>query len=167
MSGEFIGIDVHGLKELQEKFSRLPDAAIDAGTEEANRYIIDYERSKQPSYKYVSMAQAGYKISPAQIRFFFASGIWESDGEGGVKLNKYKRTQDLASGWKVLGRGKDQIVVNEAPGAKWVKDIRTQSQMMFLRGWTVIQEDVKDRMPEIIRKFEAGVKKAIHKLGLD
>ena len=155
----FIGIDVHGLKELRQKFEQLPDAVIGDGVELANEYLVNYEKTNQPSYRYVSLAEA-YAGRPTLRKM----QIWVFTHQPDIP---YHRTQELSGGWKTLGSGKNQIVVNEAQGAGWVKDIATQSRMMFLRGWTVIQQDVIERLPEITRKFEAGVKKALHRLGLD
>jgi hypothetical protein len=157
---DFIGFEVKGLKELQDKLKRLDDEAIGAGIEMANEYIVNYERTNQPTYTYVSIEQAGGFVSEKQRRFVMASL------DDGTMQIPYKRTQDLANDWQVLGKGINQIVVNENPAAPWVKDIKTQSRMMFLRGWTVIQQDIQERMTEIIRKFDAGVKKAIKKIGL-
>lgn len=161
-SNNFVGFEIKGLKELQERLSKLPIEAQDAGVEAANEYLVNLEKTLQPPYKYVSYKQAyGGFISDRQRRYVMAR-----IREGSIVI-PYRRTQTMRNMWRVEGKGRNQIVVNEHPAAQWLKDIQTQARMMFLRNWTVIQEDVRRNGAQILRKFEAGVSKAIRKLRLD
>ena len=156
----FIGINITGMKELAAKFSNFANDVIDAGVEEANKNIIAYEKTNEPSYKYVSLEQAYGGRSTLR-----AMQIWVFTHQPTIP---YQRSNELANGWVVEGIGRKQTVVNKAPGAAWVKDAATQARMMMLRGWTTIQQDVIDLVGEnLIAAFTAGVKRAIHRLGLD
>lgn len=160
--GGFVGIDVIGLEELRAKLRTLRPEAADAGVENANKYLLDYERTAQPPYSYVSFKQAyGGFFSERQRRFVMAN-----IADGGIVV-PYRRTQDLRKGWQLLGTGTNQLLVNEVPAAAFTKDEATQARMMKMRGWTTVQQDVRDRMAEIVRRFEAGAQKAMRKLGLD
>lgn len=153
-----IGIDTVGLKEVQEKLKDLPDEAIDAGVELANEYIVDFEKQYPPRVEH-GEGNPYHWSSDRQRRAYFASNGFG----GGIP---YQRTQTLAQGWTTEGSGKNQIVVNEVPYAKYVKDFQQQPGHMY-DGWDIIQTDVLNRMGQILRKFEAGVKDAIRRLGLD
>lgn len=85
--------------------------------------------------------------------------------EGTISI-PYRRTQNLRRGWERIGDGRNQIVVNQVPYAGYVKDIQSQSRGHMLRGWNVIQNDLRERMEEIVRKFDAGVDKALKRLAL-
>lgn len=159
MSSDFIGIEIIGDKELVERLGKLSPEMQDAGVESANVYVINKERAYIP-YKYVSTAQAGGWKSDKQRRYVMAA---IRRGEISVP---YKRTQELSKKWKVLGTGRNQIIVNEVPYSKWVKDIKTQTQGHMLRGWDVIQDDLRNWSKGILQKFEEGVRKAQKKLGL-
>lgn len=161
MADGFIGIDLRtsGLDKAIKDFDELPDAVIDAGTEAANEYIVDMERAYVP-YRHVTVAESGGWKSEKQRRYVMAR-----IREGTIKI-PYRRTQNLRRGWKTLGYGRNQIVVNEVPYAGWVKDIATQTQAHMLRGWEVTANDIRNKLGQIVRKFEAGAKKAIKRLGL-
>ena len=157
---ELIGIDISGNKELAAKLDKLPAQAADFGVEYANEYILNMQRTYVP-YKHVSVAQAGGWKSDAQRRYVMAK---IRSGEISVP---YNRTQTLRKGWKLVGKGRGQIVANEVDYAKWVKDIRSQSQGHMLRGWEVIPNELRNKAEQIVRRFEAGVKAGMKKLGLE
>ncbi len=157
MANELIGIQVDGLDEIQKKLAALPAEAGDQGVMSANAYILNIEKAN---------ARLPYSGEPF---------VWSSDAQrrkvfallraqGGPP---YKRSQTLSQGWQTLGYGKNQLVINETPYAAFVKDNSSQIVGHRLRGWKTIQQDVIERMGQIIRHFEAGVSKAIKKLGLE
>ena len=156
---DFVGIDVRGEKELAAKLEKLPLAAQDAGVEAANQKIISIEKI-YAKYRHVSVKQAGGWASDKQRKFVMAS-----IRDGRIKI-PYRRTQTLARNWKTYGSGRNQIVANETPYAQYVKDLAKQTMGHMLRGWDVIQTDLKNHMRGIVDAFDGGVKKAIRKLGL-
>ena len=156
---DFIGIEITGDKELAERLGKLSPEMQDAGVESANAYVVNKQQAYIP-YKYVSVAQSGGWKSERQRRYVMAA---IRSGEISIP---YSRTQNLRKGWKTLGTGRNQIIVNEVPYSKWVKDIKTQSQGHMLRGWDVIQDDLRNWSKGILQKFEEGVRKAQKKLGL-
>jgi len=155
----FVGVDIAGAKEIEEKLKQIPPEAQDAGVESAKVYIVNFEQA-YPPYTYVSIEQAGGWRSEKQRRYVMAR-----IREGSIQI-PYARTQTLRKGWRVEGSGRNQIVVNEVEYAPYVKDIQSQAQGHMLRGWGVVQTEIQDRMDEIVRKFDAGVKEALRKLGL-
>lgn len=156
---DFMGIDISGAKEIAEKLNQIPPEAQDAGVESANAYIVNFEQAYAP-YTYVSVEQAGGWKSERQRRYVMAR-----IREGSIQV-PYQRKQTLRKGWRVEGNGRNQIVVNEVDHAAVVKDIKSQSRGHMLRGWDVVQTEIQERVDEIVRKFDAGVKEALRKLGL-
>ena len=158
---DFIGVDIIGIKELQNKLAELPDEAQDAAAEEIAPYLVNVFK-QYPPYTYV--------------RFKAAYGGWFSDRqrkyvmarirEGTIVPGKSSRTQRLAQGWKVIGKGANSLVVNEVPYAGYVMGDDEQARMPRKIGWKTIGGLVRDRMDQIIRRADAGVKKAIRRLGL-
>lgn len=156
---DFIALELIGLKELQTKINRLPDAAADEGVEEASLYMVNVLH-QYPPQKRVTIAQAGGWKSDKQRRWFFAALR-----RGEIQV-PYHRTQQLADGWKILGYGKSSFIANETSYAKYVMGDGDQSRMHELIGWQKLQSFLTTRAQQIIRKFDAGVKNAISRLGL-
>lgn len=151
---DFIGIDISNNKEIAAKLEKIPVEGAGAGVEEANAYIVDFEKI------YPSRVQHGegnpyHWSSDKQRRAFFAT-----DGFGGGI--PYTRKQTLRNGWKTLGSGINQMVVNEVPYAQYVKDFKQQIGHMY-DGWDIITTDIMERMDQIVRKMEAGISKWLKK----
>jgi len=162
---DFIGIDVSGIEEIQAKLKKLPAEVIGAGIDEANVYLVNVLH-EYPTYHHVSRKQAYPEV-----------GGWFSDKQrryvmGAIKRGEitipYRRTQELAKNWRVYGKGIDSIIANETPGAAYVQgNSRTeQSRMSKMIGWKGIDVIIVERINRIVEKFDAGVKKAMRKLGL-
>lgn len=151
---DFIGIDISGDIEIKQKIAALPDAAADEGVEEANRYLVEYERLYPLSTK-----QYFIWTSEKQRRAYFATNGF---GHG----IPYSRTSTLRWGWETYGHGKTQTVVNRVPYAKYVKDAQYQQIGLKDREWKTTAQDVKERMFKILQNFNKGVREAIKKVGL-
>ena len=150
---DFIGIDIAGDIEIRNKIKELPGAAADEGVETANIYILDIERAYAPSHK----GEPFQWQSEKQRRAAFA----KMREQGGPP---YSRTQNLRKGWKTIGSGSNQIVVNEIPYAQYVKDPPIPGHAQ--REWTSISQDVVTHLSKILSKFAEGVRKGIKKVGL-
>lgn len=149
----FIGVDIAGIKEIQDALKKLPDAVADAGVENANKYMLEVEKKYAPShrgqpFKWQNAAQR--KAAMAAMR-----------KQGGPP---YRRTQTLRRGWKLLGNGRNQILVNEVPYARFVKDPPIPGHAA--REWTSLEQDVKKSTPKLVAKFEEGARKAIKRIGI-
>jgi len=149
----FIGIDISGDEAIKDKLGKLSAEIEDNGVETVNEFILNIERAYAPSHK----GEPFLWSSDAQRRAAFAA----MRAQGGPP---YSRTQELARGWHTIGSGKNQIVVNEVPYAKWVKDPPIPGHAA--REWKSIAEDMKDKAVRITEKFAEGVRKAIQKVGL-
>lgn len=160
-AGDFVGISIAGLPEIREKLARIYPEAADAGVEEADVYIVDAARL-YPPYSYVPLSSVGGFVSDRQRRYVMAS-----IAEGRITPGRSNRTQRLARGWHTVGQGVNQIVVNEVEYAVYEYQIGQQTQMHMLQGWDVIPTFLQNRMAEILRRFDAGVKNALRKLGLN
>ena len=167
---DFIGIEISGLDEIKAKLIRLPVAVQDAAVEESDIYILNIMRAYQP-YKHIFRSRAfpnlrfttprgkvkvGYS-SWAQFKLVHAMA---SRGE-----LPYKRTQTLSRGWKTYGSGRNQMVANETPYAAYVMGKGEQDRLHQKMGWITMEDRIQNNMAQIIRKFEAGVKKGIKKAG--
>lgn len=155
-SNDFIGIDIAGLSELREKMAKLYPEAADAGVELANEYMLNVERLNAP----LPYPGQPFTWSSEKQRRYVMAKLREQGGP------PYSRTQELSRGWELIGSGVNQILVNQVPYAKYVKEEGSQIIGMKNRGWKVIQQDTREKAPQIQRKFEAGCKNAIDKLGL-
>lgn len=158
MTDDFVGIDIQGWSEIKTRLDKLPPEAQDAGVESANAYIVKKEQAYIP-YKYVSMKQARVPLEARRkVAILIRKGI--------IKV-PYRRTQTLRRGWKTVGAGRNQIIVNEVKYAPFVKAIKSQTMGHMLRGWDVIQNDLEKWTQGIVKQFEEGVKRAISNLRLD
>jgi len=153
MANDFIALDITGVEAIQNRLSKLPRAAQDEGVEEADKYIVNV------------MRMYPQKVAPG------TPFIWSSDKQRKFVMAKLRengfqgRNQKLAKGWKTVGQGYKQIVANETPYADYVQG---ESQIVGhkARGWKTIEDNLKAKGAEILRHFEAGVKRAIKKVGL-
>ncbi len=167
----FIGIDIAGDKEIAAKLAKLPVAVQDSGVIEANKYIVNVMQEYQP-YKHIFRSRAFPNLSFAtpggkrkvgysswkQFQFVHALAA-----EGKLP---YSRTQKMRRGWKTVGQGRNQIVVNEVEYSGYVMGGGEQDRLHKKMGWKTMEDRVKDRMPRIVEKFDVGVKKSIKKVGL-
>ena len=170
MSG-FIGIDISGDEIIKKKLAKLPIAVQDAAVVEANKYIVN-SLKEYATYKHIWRSRAftnlRFTTPGGKVKIGYSSWAQFQKVHIMAKEGKfpYSRTQRLARGWKVMGQGRNQIVVNEVPYAGLVMGEGTQDRLHKKMGWKTEAEQIKSRMKEIVRKFEAGVKKAIRKVGL-
>lgn len=163
MANDFILLEVTGIRELQAKLKALPPEYQDAITDDVLAYLKEVF-VKYPSYKYVARRTAypevGGWFSEKQRKFVMAS-----IRQGTIKI-PYRRSQTLSRGWKVHGRGRSSFLANETGYAHLVMGDNTQERGARARGWSMISQIISDRMPRIIEKADAALKKAIKRLGL-
>jgi len=152
MPNPLIGIDIQGIPTIQNRLSKLPKEARDAGVEAANEYIVNV-----------------MKVEPPEPTRPF---VWSSDKQRRYVMAKISeggytgRTQQLRNGWRPVGKGDNQIVVNEVPHAEFVQG---DSQIIGHKSnnWKTISDNLRDKGKEILKKFEGGVKSALKKLKLN
>jgi hypothetical protein len=150
MANEFIAIDISGIPAIQERLKKLPKEAMDAGVETANEYLVNVMKQYPPKSN--------------------APFVWSSDKQRRYVMMKIKeggylgRTQELRNNWKTVGEGYKQMVANESPYAQFVQG---DNQIIGHKtnSWSTIDNVIK-KNKEWLKKFEAGVKKALHKLKL-
>ncbi len=158
---DLVGIDISGIQELIDKFDKLPQAAKDGAVDEVSPYLLNVMRA-YPSYKHVTYkaAYGGFK-SDKQRRFVMAN-----IRNGTITPGKSNRTQQLSRGWVKIGSGQNTILANETPYAKWMYDDGQQANMPRMIGWKTLGATLKEKSAQIMRRADAGIKKALHKLGL-
>ena len=158
---DFIGIDISGIPELEKKLKLLPDAVQDAIVDEVSEYLLDVLKIYPPP-KYVTRKAAYGKsfFTRRQQRWFF----WALNN-GYIRV-PYHRTQGLRKAWRIIDSGRNSIIVNETQAALYTMDDEKQSRHEMLVGWKIISEILRERRNQIIRRAEAGARKAIKKLGL-
>lgn len=154
-----VGLEIKGLAELDAKLAKLPRFAVDAAADEAAKYMLEVLK-EQPPPKYVSRKAAYGRTfqSDRQRRWFFANEM----------QNKipYRRTQALHDGWKIVGSGASLIIANEEEAAVWTMDDRQQARQPAMVGWKKVGTIFRERMRQVIRHAEAGIKKAMRKAGI-
>jgi hypothetical protein len=164
MANDFIAVEVRGIPELMAKLDKLPEAAADDGVDAANKYLVNIFKH-YPSYRYVSRKRAYGQtfVSDKQRRYVMAM-----IREGVITPGVSNRTPTMADGWKVYGKGKDSFVANETPYAAFLMgDANQQANQPLLAGWRSAALLVRANNETVLKKFDAGVKKAIKRIGLD
>jgi hypothetical protein len=160
-----------GIEEVKAALNAnvLPRGTVKVGLRAFIEYILGNSsrglRHDEPQ-KYVSRAQAGYKTSAKQIRFFFATGILESDGHGGVKLNHYKRSGKTAAGYQMVAVNDWKYnIVNGEPGAYWTRDDKGQATMHDMAGRRKITAVIMDNIDGGLRAAINAINGYLRKFG--
>jgi hypothetical protein len=152
MPNSLIGIDIQGIATIQNRLSKLPKEAKDMGVESANEYIVNMMREEPPV---------------PHDKF-----LWSSDAQRAAVMIKIKqggytgRTHQLKNAWTTVGDGYKQMVVNETPYADYVQG-DNQIVGHNVHGWHTTAGRLKAKGAEILRRFDAGVKRALKKLNLN
>ena len=158
---DFVGLEAEGIDELMAKLDRLPPEAQDETIEEVNQYLLNVLKA-YPPYKHVPFKVAyGKWFSEKQRRYVMAR-----ISEGTITPGQPSRTQQFRNNWDVLGYGRNSMIVNDTPYGPYLVGDNEQARMPEKIGWEKLSMTIKDRMSQIIRRAEAGVKNAINKLGL-
>lgn len=158
---DFVAIEIAGLDELIEKLGKLPDEVQDEAIEAVNQYMLNVMK-QYPPYLHVPFKTAyGGWFSDKQRRYVMAR-----IREGTIRPGTPSRTQQFAQGWDVLGYGRNSMIVNTTPYGPYLVGDTEQARMPQKIGWKKLSTTVKERMTEIVRRADAGVKNAIKKLGL-
>ncbi len=158
---EFVAIEIAGLEELIAKLSDLPAEVQDEAIEAVNQYMLNVLKL-YPPYRHVPFKDAyGDWFSEKQRRYVMAR-----ISEGSITPGSPSRTQQFAQGWDVLGYGRNSIIANQTPYGPYLVGDTEQARMPAKIGWKKLGDTIKERMEQIIRHAEIGVKNAIKKLGL-
>lgn len=164
MPDDFIGLDVTGIKEVQKMLALIPPEVQDVVVDKVDDYMLNVLRLyPKPRHIKRKTAYGVTFFSDKQRRYYF----WALR-EGIINV-PYKRTQTLARGWRVLGKGKQSIIANETPYADLVMG-KGQSRMMSRIGWHTIPRIIKDRIARITEIANAtaqrGIESAKRKAGV-
>ncbi len=102
------------------------------------------------------------------MRFFFATGILESDGQGGVKLNHYQRTGETAAAWSYhpVNGGYGYTITNDKAGAYYTRGEPGQTTQHEMAGRRSISVVIRDNLAGAIRHANAVLKQWIHGKGM-
>jgi hypothetical protein len=152
LPNSLIGIDIQGIATIQNRLSKLPKEAKDMGAESANEYIVHAMQVEppKPTQPFVWSSERQRKYVMAHMR---------ENGYAG-------RTHRLKNAWTTVGEGYQQMVVNETPYAEFVQG-DNQIVGHLLNDWNTIKMILKRNGAEILKKFDAGVKRALKKLKLN
>lgn len=155
-----VKFEIRGVEKLQAYLKTLPRGAVRVALKAFTIYVLGDKshglRHDEPQ-KYVSRKQAGYKTSPAQIRYFFAVGILERVGSG-VRLNHYKRSGSTAAAYdyQAVNDWKYKIV-NPTAGAYFTRDNEGQTRQHSMAGRRTITKVIMDNMAGGIRSANAAI----------
>ncbi len=161
-----VSFRVRSTKKIQNFLRSLPYGTRKVGLAAIAEYLLGDARHglrHDEPQKYVSRKQAGYKTSAAQMRFFFATGILERTPDGGIKLNRYKRTGETANAWvsRETNRGYGVVLENDKKGAYYTRDNIGQTRQHELAGRRKVQKVISDNIAGAIRHAKAEVNKWI------
>jgi hypothetical protein len=157
---DFIVVSADGLKELEAKLKRLPDAVADDGVTAANAYLLNVVKTYPPQNYVTRKAAYGVTFFTARQRRWFFAAL--RNGEISVP---YKRTQGIRNNWRVEGTGRLSFLANDAPGVGWVMG-ENQSRHEAKVGWKKVTDIIKERTAAIVKAFDGAVKRAIRRVGL-
>lgn len=156
-----VSFKIRGIERLQEYLRSVPRGTVKVALKAFVEYVIGNESrglKHSDPYKYVSGKQAGYTWSKKQIHFFFATGIWESDGQGGVILNKYQRTGKTHAAWDYVAvTDWNYTIINPEEGAYWTRDDKGQARMPQKANWRKQTRVIMDNMAGGMRSATAKV----------
>lgn len=171
MASDFIGIDIMGDKELAAKLARLPLAVQDMAVEETNVYVVNIMQEYQ-TYQHIWRSRAfpnlRFTTPGGKVKIGYSSWAQFKLVHALASQGKlpYSRTQKLRRAWKTYGQGRNQIVANETPYAAFVMGEGEQDRLHQKMGWKDTATRMKEHRTQLLRKFEAGVKKGIRKAGI-
>jgi hypothetical protein len=160
-SGDFVGIEVQGLEELQALLAKLPVEVQDIVTDDVSAYMLNVLKTYPPQ-RHITRKQAYGRTfeSDKQRRFFFAALK-----DGRIKV-QYHRTQHFRNSWQQVGKGRRSFLANEMPYGSFLVNDDGQSNMAKLGGWKTLTAVMKQRFNQILRVANAAAVKAIRKLKL-
>jgi hypothetical protein len=162
----FIGIDIRADENIKTLLDKMPGDIQDAATDEVMKYLQRVEQ-EYPPYQYVTRAQA-YPTAPAGPGWFSDKQrkyVMARIRKGEITPGTPRRTQNFRRGWKIIGKGKDSLLVNEVPYGPYLKDDMQQARHMFLIGWTILSEDIRDRTDKIMLIIGSTAKKVLKQKG--
>src|SRR3990172_3628364 len=152
---DFLGVDTTGLKEINAKLAKLPDAVADEGTDAANKYLVDSLRA-YPSYKYVTRKAAyGQTFSSDKQRRYVMARI----REGRIDPGYPHRTGRTQRGYvmKVSNDGYRVSIQNKEAGAYYTRDDSGQARLNALAGWVKVRDVIANNMAGAIRHARTAV----------
>lgn len=161
---DFIGIETKGIDILKGVLNQIGPEVQDAIIPDLSEYLVNLLKA-QPGYRYVPRAKAypetgnGF-FSDKQRRYVMAR-----IREGSIRI-PYQRTQTLQKNWRVIGKDRNALVVNEIPYAQFVQGDGTQSRHEQMVGWKTMTETVKEHESNFIKRAVRAANRAIKKLGL-
>lgn len=157
---DFLGVDISGLKPLQDKLAKLPKAVHETATRAAADETVKFMRS-YPAEKYVSRKSAYGTtfFTPKQRRYFF----WAL--KEGIIQSPYSRTNRLRDNWTIIGQGLNEMVVNQTPYADLVMG-EGQNRMHQKIGWKTVTKRLEENAAKIGKAIQQAADRAIRKLGL-
>lgn len=153
---------IRNIEEVQAFIKSLPRGTVRDGLRAFVKYVLGDKRHglrHDEPQKYVSRKRAGYKTSAAQWRYMFAVGILENDGQGGIKLNRYKRTGKTAEAWTATetNNGYNASVSNNKIGAYYTRDMEGRTRQHELAGRRNVLEVIQANLDGAMRSAVAAV----------
>lgn len=151
--------------KVQKWLATLPDGLVNPVIRAFAYFYYGVFHEYNPPYKYVSRKRAGYTTSPAQIRFMFATGILESDGQGGIIFHPYERTAETQNAWRITESGKYKwSLVNASPGAYWTISDEGQTRQHKLMGKKTVSMIISENLKEGIQVIRDALMTAARSL---
>lgn len=98
--------------------------------------------------------------SRKQQRYFFYAL------RAGIISVPHRRTFGMRNAWRIEGKGKNTVVVNDTQAARYTMGTDTQSRHEKLVGWHTVGWRLKHPGREVMQAAANGVKAAIKKIGL-
>jgi hypothetical protein len=171
-----IKITVTGLKELQAAIAKFPKQVeiymVRAGQESARKVIL----TTRGMQKY---PPAGEANAPRSYGSFYSiatrkvSNRWYQRGYGskwalkGGGTGGSATSENLGKQWYVMHRSTFTTEIgNRASYAKYVHDDEQQARFMAPKGWRKLKEVATEKMPQLVKVYDAWIKKLLHDIKL-
>ena len=162
---DFLGIDILGEEGVTAKIRTMTsEEAIGAGVEAGDEYAVE-QLKRYPPQASISRA-AAYPNAPYKPGFFSAKQFRFVMALVSKGLVPYHRTQQLNHGWRTVGSGMSQIVVNETPYGPYVMGDTAQANQQKMGGWNTVKQVIDQARGKIADAFARGYRRYLRSIGL-
>jgi len=156
MMPDSIRIQVEGLDELQKALNKFPTKTQKYLQSAANEAIKRVVLPTQGLQKYPPMTAANAPPEPYYIR---GRGTQTLKGNRG-------NSQRLGTQWYTKAQGTGTWIGNRATYAPFVHGEDDQAKAMERIGWRKLIDVINDKMPSIVKVYQAWVDKLLKGCGL-
>jgi len=149
MPNDFIRIEVTGIVELQEALQQFP--------RQAQKYLA---QAGSESAKLILKTEGIQKYPPADSANAPPTPYYKRGVGMQYKYGNNMKSEKYGSSWTVENRAYKTIIGNDTSYGKYLGGAE-QSRVMAARGWRKLYDVAMEKMPQIIKVFDAWIGKLL------